>query len=128
VLDNLPVATMAQAGEGPVIAVDVTGPVGPVRRSRTASTTRIEGQIRRALTGSGAAVPRLSETIVRTVTVGSADTVAAARQHADLVITPQADGVGLMEWKALSRVHGIGRDAARQALASRPDLPARFGF
>src|SRR5438270_627836 len=34
VLDNLPVATMARTGEGPVIAVDVTGGIGRFQRAQ----------------------------------------------------------------------------------------------
>ena len=52
---------------------------------------------------------------MRTVTVGSSDTVAAARVHADLVITPP-DEIGLIDWKALPRVVELGRHAARAAL------------
>ncbi len=83
--------------------------------------------MRLALTGSEAEVPRLGETIVRTVTVGSIDTVAAARLHADLVITPRVDGIGLMDWKALERVRELGRQAAREALACRPRLAQPTG-
>ena len=126
VLDNLPVATMARTGEGPVIAVDVTGRMGPFTRPRRAGLARLERPVRRALTGTETPVPRLGETIVRTLTVGSIDTVAAARLHADLVITPAVDGIGLMEWRALDRVCELGRLAARQALAADPDLPARL--
>jgi predicted acylesterase/phospholipase RssA len=82
--------------------------------------------LRRALTGTDAPVPRLGETMVRTLTVGSIDTVAAARLHADLVIAPEVEGIGLMEWRALDRVRHLGRAAARQALAGDPDLPARL--
>ena len=70
------------------------------------------------LTGSEADVPRLTETMIRTMLVGSADVTVAARQHADLVITPRVDGVGLMEWKALPTVRELGRQAAREALAA----------
>jgi predicted acylesterase/phospholipase RssA len=59
--------------------------------------------------------------------VGSVDTVAAARLHADLVITPNVDGIGLMEWRAIARVRELGREAARSALAGDPDLPGRLG-
>jgi len=55
------------------------------------------------------------------------DTVAAARLHAELVITPRVDGVGLVEWRAIKRVRELGREAARQALAADPDLPRRLG-
>ncbi len=126
VLDNLPVATMARSGEGPVIAVDVTGRIGNFGRAQRPGAERLGRPVRRVLTGSEAAVPRLGETIVRSVTVGSIDTVAAARLHADLVITPDVEGIGLMEWRALPRVRELGRQAARQALASDPDLVGRL--
>jgi predicted acylesterase/phospholipase RssA len=61
------------------------------------------------------------------VTVGSIDTVAAARLHADVVITPAVESIGLMEWGALARVRELGRVAARQALAADPGLPERLG-
>jgi predicted acylesterase/phospholipase RssA len=126
VLDNLPVATMARSGEGPVIAVDVTGRIGNFGTSQRPGAARLGRPVRRVLTGSEATVPRLGETIVRSVTVGSIDTVAAARLHADLVVTPDVEGIGLMEWRALPRVRELGRQAARQALASDPDLLGRL--
>jgi predicted acylesterase/phospholipase RssA/CRP-like cAMP-binding protein len=127
VLDNLPVATMARTGEGPVIAVDVTGGIGRFQRAQRPGLERLARPMRRALTGNEAEIPVLAETLVRTLTVGSVDTVAAARLHADLVITPQVDGIGLMEWRAIDRVRELGRTAARSALAADPDLPGRLG-
>ncbi len=127
VLDNLPVATMARKGEGPVIAVDVTGGIGRFQRAQRPGLARLGPPVRRALTGSEADIPGLGETIVRTLTVGSVDTVAAARLHADLVITPHVDGIGLMEWGALSRARHLGREAAREALDANPKLAERLG-
>ncbi len=126
VIDNLPVATMARSGEGPVIAVDVTGRMGQFKRAQRPALARLGRPVRRGLTGSVAEIPRLGETIVRTVTVGSSDTVAAARLHADLVITPQVDGIALMDWKAIARVRELGREAARRALAAHPELTSRL--
>jgi NTE family protein len=74
------------------------------------------------LTGDEAAIPHVGETIVRTITAGSSDTVTAARMHADLVITPQTEGIGLMDWKAMPRVVELGRQAAREALGAHPEL------
>jgi NTE family protein len=125
VVDNLPVAAMARKGEGPVIAVDVTGRTGRFGRAERPVVARLGRPIRRALTGDEAEIPRLGETIVRTVMVGSSDTVAAARMHADLVITPRVDGIGLMDWKALPRVRDLGRQAAREAL-NQDDVLARL--
>lgn len=120
VLDNLPVGTMASTGEGPVIAVDVTGRMGEFRKPSRPGLARLGRPIRRYLTGSEAEVPRLGETIVRTVTVGSSDTAEAARRHADLLIQPQVEGVGILDWRQLDRVVEKGREAARRALESPP--------
>jgi NTE family protein len=126
VLDNLPVTTMARTGEGPVIAVDVSGRAGQFRRPRRRGLQRLGRPVRRALTGSDAVIPRLGETILHTLTVGSIDTLAAAHLHADLVITPQIEGIGLLDWKALTRVAELGRRAASEALAANPDVTSRL--
>lgn len=122
VLDNLPVATIARSGEGPVIAVDVASRREDAARLRRPRLARIGGPVRRFLTGSEHEIPHLGETILRTLTVGSIDTVAAARQHADLVISPRVEGVGLLDWGRLAQVRELGREAARAALEA--GLPA----
>lgn len=124
VLDNLPVETMATGGEGPVIASDVTGQIGGFGQAGRPRLARLGHSVRRVLTGSEAELPRLAETVVRTVTVGSIDTADAARRHADLVIQPEVDGIGLLEWGQLERVREIGREAARTALESWEGAPA----
>ena len=126
VLDNLPVAMMARTGEGPVIAVDVSGRPGDFRRPVRPRLARVGRPMRRALTGSEHQMPRLGETLMRTVTVGSIDTFAAAHDNADLVILPAVEGIGLLDWKAFDRVVDLGRIAARDALAENPDLISRL--
>jgi predicted acylesterase/phospholipase RssA/CRP-like cAMP-binding protein len=120
VLDNLPVAAMARTGEGPVIAVDVTGRFERVRRSPRPVPRRIGALLRRALTGTDAPIPRLGETVLRTLLVGSADTVAAAKRHADLAITPDTTGIGLLDWDRLPAAREAGRRAAREAREAAP--------
>ncbi len=126
VLDNLPVSTLARQGEGPVVAVDATGPGGRFKAAERPGLGRFMRPVRRALTGSEAAIPRLGETIVRTVMVGSTDTVTTARLHADLVIMPAVAGVGLLDWNALRRVRELGRAAVQSALEADPGLLARL--
>jgi predicted acylesterase/phospholipase RssA len=120
VLDNLPVSTMSGTGEGPVIAVDVGGRMGDFRKPQRPGIAKLGRPIRRYLTGSEAELPRLGETIVRTVTVGSIDTDEAARRHADLVIVPELEGIGLLDWRQLERTRELGRAAARKALERAP--------
>jgi NTE family protein len=128
VMDNLPVAAMARSGEGPVIAVDVTGRMGQVTGSGRPRLAAVGRSVRQALTGSDAEIPRLGETILRTIAVGSTDTVVAARQHANLVITPEVDGIGLMDWKALPRARELGRTAARAVLNANSALTTTLGL
>jgi NTE family protein len=110
-IDNLPVKAMADMGEGPVIAVDVkatpkrqeSGPAGA--RARDDRPPR---------------PPSLGETLTRVLLLGSENTSAAARRHADLVIKPRAQGVGLLEFGQLDTAREAGRTAARQALEQAP--------
>jgi len=108
VLDNLPVREMARSGCRHIVAVDVTGTAA----KRGAGTDR--------------GVPRLGDVIVRCVTLASADTVAEARDHADLVITPDVARVGLLDWRQLPAMRRAGAVAAEHALAAHPDLVARL--
>jgi NTE family protein len=48
--------------------------------------------------------------------LGSKNTSEAARRHADLVIRPPAEGVGLLEFHQLDTAREAGRAAAREAL------------
>jgi hypothetical protein len=118
-------AEIQRSGGGDGAAEDTDGDGGiAATRPAVACPWR---PVRRILTGSEAEIPRLGETIVRTVTVGSIDTVAAARLHADLVITPRVEQIGLMDWKALPRAAELGRRAAREALEADPELLSRLG-
>jgi predicted acylesterase/phospholipase RssA len=113
VLDNLPVEPMARTGAGPVIAVDV----GQYEMAPTPARPRRRlARLGSALTGTELQLPRIGETLLRTLTTGSADTVAAALRHADVVIAPRVEDIGMLDWKALDRARAIGRRAAREAL------------
>jgi NTE family protein len=116
VIDNLPVEPMARRAAGPIIAVDVSMRDGLVTRMGRPRLEPLKRRVRHMMTGSERPVPRLSETILRTIALGSTDTVATAMQHADIVISPRVDGVGLLDWKQLPRSREIGRQAARAAL------------
>ena len=103
-VDNLPVETMADLGEGPIVAVDV------------------KASVERA---GGRAAPRerppgIAETVMRVLLLGTANTSEAARRHADLLIKPRAEGVGLFEFHQIDAAREAGREAAREALEVAP--------
>ena len=127
VLNNLPVERMARAREGPVVASDVTARDGRWADARRTGRYWLAGPMRRLLTGDDVPVPRLAETLFRTFTLGSSDTALAASSHADLVVLPEVDGIGLMDWKALPRVREAGRAATRAALAAAPGFVEQWG-
>jgi predicted acylesterase/phospholipase RssA len=104
-VDNLPVSAMADLGEGPIIAVDVKASF-----DRPAGQSSMNGRAREERP------PSLGETITRVLLLGSANTSDAARRHADLVIKPRAEGVGLLEFHQLEAAREAGRAAAREAL------------
>jgi predicted acylesterase/phospholipase RssA len=64
--------------------------------------------------------PRLGETLTRVLLLGSENTTEAARRHADLLIKPRAEGVGLLEFHQLDTAREAGRAAAREALEQAP--------
>jgi predicted acylesterase/phospholipase RssA len=97
--DNLPVATMAALGEGPIIAVDCKASIP--RRPRGHA-------------------PSLGAAFSRVVTLASANTTRSARQHADLTITPRDPGIGLLEFSQIDAAKEAGREAARRALGASP--------
>jgi NTE family protein len=102
-VDNLPIDTMAALGEGPLIAVDV--------KASVESSRRRDGNVR---------LPPLGETLMRVILVGSSNTSQAARRHADLIVKPRNEGVGLLEFHQLDRAREAGRAAAREALENAP--------
>jgi len=112
-VDNLPVASMAELGEGPIVAVDAK-----------ASFERPAGDP--GPTGNGDRGPReertpsLGETLTRVLLIGSSNTSKAAERYANLTIKPRARGVGLLEFHQLDAAREAGRVAAREALESAP--------
>ncbi len=125
VIDNLPVETMARRAEGPIIAVDVSQRLGMPPPARRPGLEWMGRRMRRALTGYEERLPTLPETISGSIALGSSDTVNAALQHADLVISPRVEGVGLLAWGQMPQAVEIGRRAAREALeTAAPQLEA----
>lgn len=114
-LNNLPVEDMARDSEGPIIAVDVTA-----RSEHLAGSTMHDRVHAQWPWDDEAPLPTIGETITRLVLMGSVDTAAAARRHADLLIQPEDDGVGLFEFHMIDAMRESGRRAARRALVNAP--------
>jgi EmrB/QacA subfamily drug resistance transporter len=110
-VDNLPVKAMAEMGEGPIIAVDVKA---------TFERSKDGPAVVRARDNRPPRPPSLGETLTRVLLLGSENTSEAARRHADLVIKPRPEGVGLLEFHQLDAAREAGRVAAREALERAP--------
>ncbi len=103
VLDNLPVGTLV-GPEGPVVAVSISfGGSGG---------SRVPGAVR---TGPPR-IPGLGDTLMRTMMMGSGNASEAAIAQADLVLRPDATGVGLLEFHQIDRMREAGRVVARDAM------------
>jgi NTE family protein len=127
VMDNLPVEVMARRAEGPIIAVDVSQRLGLHPGATRPGLERMKRRMRQLLTGYEAPMPALRETIHWTIALGSTDTVSAALRHADLVISPRVEGIGILDWKQLPRALEVGRQAARDALEAAQPLIDSWG-
>jgi len=99
VLNNLPVDTMYDLGEGPIVAVDVAR-----RHDRK--------------DGGSPRIPSIMETMARSTILGSGERSERNRKLATLVISPDAQDIGLREFKALDRAIAAGYEAASAALAA----------
>ena len=102
VLDNLPVDTMVERAEGPVVAVNISA---SSRRPPSAP-----GEPPRPVR-----IPPLGETMMRTFMISGGDAAQAQRQGA-WVITPHSMGVGFLEFHQFDRLVESGRAAARTLL------------
>jgi predicted acylesterase/phospholipase RssA len=127
-LNNLPVDVMAAEGEGPVIACDVSARFDPPARRHPPSQRTLVGRLRTWLVGTPVPMPTFSETIIRSIVLGSVDTAEHAQRHADLVIEPRVEGIGLLAWKRIEDMREAGRQAAVAALAQAPASIADGGL
>ena len=101
-MDNLPSEAMATDGEGPVIAVDVSEP-----------------SVRSLAPGVQPTVPSLTETIFKVMLLSESDD-ARRRSFADVLIRPDFEGVGILEFHMLDHMRESGRRAAAEALKDAP--------
>jgi NTE family protein len=102
VLDNLPVGTVTERAEGPVLAVNISAG-GSGRRTAPGEPPRPPR------------IPPLGETMMRTFMINGGDAARAQRQGA-WVITPHSMGVGFLEFHQYDQLIASGRAAARTLL------------
>ena len=117
VLNNLPIDAMRQINpSGPVIAVDVLPPHGP--RARSDFGLSVSGwrlALGKILPGkSSIRVPSLGNTIMRSMFVGSEGARAEMLREglADLYLSINASGIGLLDFTAVGKVAQIGYEAS----------------
>jgi predicted acylesterase/phospholipase RssA len=96
VLNNLPVDLMAEADEGPIVAVDV------IRRMPDG--------------GSAPPLPTITETLSRATVLGSVERAERNRALATLLITPEVQDIPLRDFHSLDRAIEAGRRAAEETL------------
>ncbi len=102
VLDNLPVTTLS-AREGPLIAVSIG--TGNAAHAGPALTSPRSPR-----------VPNVVDTLMRTMTIGSAMATSTVLDQADLAIHPDTSSIGFLEWHQIDRAREAGRIATREAL------------
>ncbi|OBH50472.1 MFS transporter [Mycobacterium sp. E2479] len=102
VLDNLPVTTLARH-EGPLLAVSI----GTGQQATPAVATNLAHSPR---------VPNVVDTLMRTMTIGSAMSTSTMLEQADLAIHPDTSSIGFLEWHQIDRAREAGRIATREAL------------
>jgi predicted acylesterase/phospholipase RssA len=124
VLNNLPVDVMAAAGEGPIIAVDVSAhfelPDERASRFRRPRLARLASRAREWIVGSSLPLPSLGETITRSIVLGSVDTGEAAQRFADIAVIPDVADCGLLDWNRMDDLVEAGRRAMEAELAKAP--------
>lgn len=105
VLDNLPVGVMAADGEGPVIASDVMAPFTELPGAQAPDQ-----------------LPKIIDTIGRSMTLASSQRTAADRALALTIVTPALGSIGMFDFRRLEEIVDIGRESAAVALRDLPNL------
>jgi NTE family protein len=110
VLDNLPIGVMTADGEGPVIASDVLAPFTELPGARAPDQ-----------------LPKIIDTIGRSMTLASSQRTAADRALARTIVTPALGSIGMFDFRRLEEIVDIGRESAADALLDLPNLAPLAG-
>jgi NTE family protein len=112
IMNNLPVDLMVRLGNGPTIASDVSGHVD----LQTDDDHYGERPIWRLLSQRMRGTPSILSILMRSATVGSEAQRRVVREQASLLFQPQAEGIGLRDWKMFDRAVEAGYTHAANIL------------
>jgi predicted acylesterase/phospholipase RssA len=107
VLDNLPVTSLSR-GEGPLLAVNIGFGADPLMGAL-----------------GDPPIPGMGDTLMRTLMMASGNAADEAMGLADLVLRPDASGVGMLEWHQIDRMRESGRATTEAALPQILELVSR---
>lgn len=116
VLKNFPADVMRINQQGPIIGVDVTR-----GRSITADdVARPTSVLNWIMSGQWRQGPPIVSLLMRAATVSSGRDLAAAREAADLLVTPDVTGVEIRDWEAYDPAVAAGYKAMVESLENSP--------
>jgi predicted acylesterase/phospholipase RssA len=126
VLDNIPAAVMAELGEGPMIAVDVSlreelsleawGGVLP-------SVRQVIGN-RLSPFAPRLAYPSIFHILVRSTTLGSVRQARRTKEQVDLYLEPPVAGYNLFAWDDIEQIAAAGYRYALERIRAWPGFAA----
>jgi NTE family protein len=115
VMNNLPVDVMAQHGNGPIIASDVTGEIDLHATDDRYGERSIWWLIAERMRGT----PSIISILMRSGTVGSEAQRRVVREQADYLFEPPLADLGLRDWKAFDRAIAEGYAHAKTVIEQR---------
>jgi NTE family protein len=124
VLNNLPTDVMADADEGPVLAVDVMSQWGEQWREQNDPD-----QWQRSMwcrMGWPEPLPTIVETIMAASVIGSRQNTERQRARAALTIVPDLTDFSLFDFEKIDDLVRTGRDATHAALDADPEVVDRL--
>jgi NTE family protein len=114
VTKNFPTDVMRATHLGPVVGVDVGEAKGltaqEVQRPRSLWRWLTSGEWRRG--------PPIVSVLMRSATIMTAHEFAAAREHADVLVSPEVGPIEIRDWKAYGPAVEAGHRAAAEILAA----------
>lgn len=117
-MNNLPVDVMRCLGNGPVVGVDVGADEAFTSRDEAVELPRPweVGRWLESLRGR----PRILQILWRAGMINSAAATALQREQSDLLLSPEMNGLDLLDWRSFDRAIELGYRHTLDALESAP--------